>query len=556
MREIITAAQAAEFVKDGCTLTTTGFNGFGCPEDLIMSLAEHYDKTGHPKNLTLFKCTSQGDGKGRGVSHLAAKPDMIRELIISHMGYDPGLRKLVQEEKAACFMLPLGNMMQLFRAIAGGLPGCIATTGIGTFADPRLGGGKANQKAKDSGKEVVSLVELGGQECLFYPSFPVDVCFIRATYGDEAGNLSIRDEAMNIEQFEVAAATHNSGGIVIAQVDRIVKKGTIPAKEVFIHGFMVDYLVEGRPEYSMQSFETDLFRPEIAGLASVPSVGFDPLPMGPRKICCRRAAMELTPNALINLGIGMPGGIGSVAEEEGISEEFTLSVECGPLGGVPLGGIDFGATINPEAMYRMADILQLYDGGTLDMAVLGFAEVDCYGNVNAHSFNNRTVGAGGFIDITQNVKKLCFIGTFTAGKQEVALKDGGLSIHSQGPQKKFLREVEAITFSGKEAVRKGQEVLYITERAVFRLEADGLTLVEIARGVDLQTDIFDQMAFQPKIHESLRFMDARLFRDAPMGLTLGQRDQEGPQTQEEYEFWRDLPAAGPGAGKGAQTPEA
>ena len=226
---------------------------------------------------------------------------------------------------------------------------------------------------------------------------------------------------MNIEQFEVAAAVHNSGGIVIAQVDRVVKQGSIPAKEVLIHGFMVDYLVEGRPEYSMQSFETDAFRPEIAGLASIPAVGFDPLPMGPRKICCRRAAMELRPNSLINLGIGMPGGIGSVAEEEGLTDLFTLSLECGPLGGIPLGGIDFGATINPEAMYRMADILQLYDGGALDMAVLGFAEVDRLGNVNAHSFNNRMVGAGGFIDITQNVKKLCFIGTFTAGKQTVKM---------------------------------------------------------------------------------------------------------------------------------------
>lgn len=536
MSKIITAAQAAAFVKDGCTLTTTGFNGFGCPEDLIMSLAEHYDQTGHPKDVTLVKCTSQGDGKGRGVSHLAARPGLFRELILSHMGYDPGLRKLVQEEKVSCFMLPLGNLMQLFRAIAGGLPGAISTTGIGTFADPRKGGGKANQRAIDSGKEVVSLVELGGQECLFYPAFPIDVCLIRATYGDEAGNLSIANEAMNIEQFEVAAAVHNSGGVVIAQVDKIVKKGSIPAKEVFIHGFMVDYLVEGRPEYSMQSFETDLFRPELAGLADVPSAGFEPLTMGPRKICCRRAAMELHPGALINLGIGMPGGIGSVAEEEGISHLFTLSVECGPLGGIPLGGIDFGAVVNPEAMYRMADILQLYDGGSLDMAVLGFAEADRHGNVNAHSFNHRVVGAGGFIDITQNVKKLCFIGTFTAGKQEITLRDNGLVIHSQGPQKKFREDVTAITFSGQEALRKGQEVLYITERAVFRLEEGGLTLLEIAHGVDLQRDILDQMEFKPSVPEYVRYMDPRLFREGPMGLTAEQMKM--PDT--EYEFWRDL----------------
>ena len=537
MSKIITGAQAAAMVKDGCTITTTGFNGFGCPEDLMMSLADHYDRTGHPRDLRLVKCTSQGDGKGRGLSQLAAKEGMFKEVVLTHMGYDPGLRKLVQEEKVTCHMIPLGNMMSLFRAIAAGLPGAIATTGIGTFADPRNGGGKANQKTWASGKEVVSLVELGGRECLFYPSFPIDICFIRATYGDEAGNLSIKNEAMNIEQFEVAAAVHNSGGIVIAQVDRIVKKGTIPTKDVLIHGFMVDYLVEGRPEYSMQSFETDLFRPEIAGLATTPSAGFAPLEMGPRKVCCRRAALELKPNSLINLGIGMPGGIGSVADEEGISDLFTLSMECGPLGGIPLGGIDFGAAVNPEAMYRMADILQIYDGGALDMAVLGFAETDGMGNVNAHSFNGRTVGPGGFIDITQNAKKLCFIGTFTAGKQDVVVTEDGLvDIRTQGPQNKFLERVGAITFSGHEAIRKGQEVLYITERAVFRLEKEGLTLIEIAKGVDLQKDILDQMDFMPVIPDDLRFMDPRLFRDQPMGLNPAAERKDEP----EYEFWRDL----------------
>ena len=430
MEKRLTAAQAAALVKDGCTLVTTGFNGFGCPEDLMMALAEHYDKTGHPRDLTLVKCTSQGDGKGRGISRLAEKPGMFRELILSHMGYDPGLRKLVQEEQAACYMLPLGNLMKLFQAIAGGLPGAIATTGLGTFADPRNGGGKVNQRAKDTGREVVSLIELGGRECLFYPAFPLDVCFLRATYGDEAGNLSIRNEAMNVEQFEVAAAVHNAGGIVIAQVDQIVKRGTIPAKEVLIHGFMVDYLVEGRPEYSHQSFANDRFRPEIAGLAQIPTEEVPPLAMGPRKICCRRAVMELRPDSLINLGIGMPGGIGSVAAEEGLSDLFTVSVECGPIGGIPLGGMEFGASVNPEAMYRMSDTLQLYDGGALDMAVLGFAEVDRYGNVNASSFHGRMVGPGGFIDITQNAQKLCFIGTFTAGKQDVGLRDnGGGGVH-------------------------------------------------------------------------------------------------------------------------------
>lgn len=536
MSKVITAGEAAALVQDGATLSTTGFNGFGCPEDLILSLAKQFDKTGHPRDLTLVKCTSQGDGKGRGISHLATRKGMLKELILSHMGYDPGLRKLVSDNKAFCYLLPLGNLMQLFRAIAGGLPGAIAKTGIGTFADPRNGGGKANQMTRDSGKEIVSLVELGGEECLFYPAFPLHFCFIKATYGDEFGNLSFRNEAMNAEQFEVAAAVHNSGGVVIAQVDKVVKRGSIPAQQVVIHGFMVDYVVEGEPEYSRQGFDTDLFRPELTGEVTVPSATFEPLPLSVRKVCCRRSAMELRPHSLINLGIGMPGGIGAVADEEEISDLFTLSMECGPLGGIPLSGVGFGAAVNPEALYRMADILTLYGGGALDMGVLGFAEVDRFGNVNASSFNGRIVGPGGFIDITQNVKKVCFIGTFTAGKQNVEIKDGALVIRSQGPLKKFRKTVEEITFSGMQAMKNGQEVLYMTERAVFRLEKQGITLVEIARGVDLKRDILDQMEFMPVVPNHVRYMDARLFQEEPMGLTPEQMFTPS----NEWEFWRDL----------------
>ena len=341
---------------------------------------------------------------------------------------------------------------------------------------------------------------------------------------------------MNIEQFEVAAAVHNSGGIVIAQVDKIVKAGTIPPKEVLIHGFMVDYVVEGRPEYSRQSFATDAFRPEIAGLAQVPVEEVPPLSMGPRKICCRRAVMELRPDSLINPGHRHARGHRRRGPGGGPGRPVHRLRGVRPHRGVPLGGIDFGAAVNPEAIYRMSDTLQLYDGGALDMAVLGFAEVDRYGNVNASSFHGRMVGPGGFIDITQNARKLCFIGTFTAGKQDVGLRDNGLVIRTQGPQKKFLAEVESITFSGREAVRKGQEVLYITERAVFRLEKEGITLVEIAHGVDLQRDILDQMDFQPVIPEYIRYMDPRLFRPGPMGLTPEQMEMVDP----EYEFWRDL----------------
>lgn len=546
MGKCISAAEAAGFVTDGATLAVSGFNGFGCPEDLLMTLAEQYDWTGIPKNVTLVKGASQGDSQGRGISRLAEKPGLFTTLILSHLGCDPGLQKLVREEKAACYLLPLGSLMALLRAMAAGLPGAVVRTGLGTFADPRGGGGKANQQARDAGREIVSLVELGGQTCLFYPTFPIDVCFLRATYGDEDGNLSLQGEAMALEQFELAAAVHNSGGVVIAQVDQVVRAGSLPAHQVHIHGSLVDYLVEGRPEYSHQSFKTDLFRPELTGQTVVPLRPPAPQAMGPRKICCRRAAMELRQGMLLHLGMGMPGGIQAVAQEEGLDTLFTPAQESGVLGGLPLTGLDYGAAVNPAAQYRMADLLTLYAGGALDLAVLGFGEVDQYGNVNAHTLGGRLVGPGAFPDAAEHASKVCFIGTFTAGRQEVGLKGEGLVIHKQGSKKKFLSQVEGITFSGPQALARNQEVLYITERAVFRLERAGLTLIEIAHGVDLEKDILDQMDFRPVLPEYIRYMDPRLFREGPMGLTEEQMEQLMP----EYEFWRDMPS-----GKGGQERE-
>ena len=348
---------------------------------------------------------------------------------------------------------------------------------------------------------------------------------------------------MNIEQFEVAAAVHNSGGIVIAQVDRVVKQGSIPAKEVLIHGFMVDYLVEGRPEYSMQSFETDAFRPEIAGLASIPAVGFDPLPMGPRKISCRRAAMELRPNSLINLGIGMPGGIGSVAEEEGLTDLFTLSLECGPLGGIPLGGIDFGATINPEAMYRMADILRALRWRRTGYGSAGLCRGGPLGECQCPQLQQPYGGSGGLYRHHAERQKALLHWNLYCGEANCE-NEGGWPLHSHpGPPEKVLAPGGGhyLLRTGGCAQGAGSSP-YITEQAVFRLEQEGLTLVEIAHGVDLQRDILDQMEFKPVIPEYVRYMDPRLFREGPMGLTPEQMEMLDP----EYEFWRDLRPGGEG----------
>ena len=516
MNKIISREQAAALVQDGAVLATTGFDGFGCPEDLIMALSERFAKEGHPLGLTGVKGTSQGDGHGRGYDHLIACEGLFRRFIITHMGYDVALQKAVMDNRFICHMIPLGNYQGLLRAIAGGLPGSIARTGVGTFADPRYGGGKANQKTVDSGIDIVQLVELGGEECLFYPSIPLDVCFIRASMGDCRGNLSMKNEAMILDQFDIASAVHNSGGIVIAQVDKIVPEGSIPAKEVYIHGSFVDYVVEGLPEYSWQSFEMPGFRPEIAGLTKAEVVKNEPLPMSVRKLCCRRALQELKPGSLINLGVGMPSMVGSVAEEENVTSDLTMTIECGVIGGSPLGNMDFGAAVNPEAIYSQSDMLMLYSGGALDAAVLGFAEVDAQGNVNAHSFNGHLVGPGGFCDITSNAKKLCFIGNMTTGGLEAEISEQGIRILKEGRFRKFKEHLDTVTFSGTESIKRGQQVLFITERAVFRLVKGGLMLTEIAPGIDLQKDILGQMGFRPQLADDIKTMDIRLFKDQSM----------------------------------------
>ena len=514
MSKIITAAQAAALVQDGCTLTTTGFNGFGCPEDLMMALADHFDQTSHPKDVTLVKCTSQGDGKGRGVSHLAEKPGLFQELILSHMGYDPGLRKLVQEEKVSCFLLPLGNLMALFRAIAGGLPGAIATTGIGTFADPRNGGGKLNDVTKE---DLVKVVEIEGQERLLYKAFPINVVFLRASYADEYGNCTVHREIGPIDVTAMAQACKNSGGRVIVQVEKIVQGGSLDPKLVAIPGIYVDSIVVGSIEDNEQCLGMP-YDGSLTGEFRIPVDAIPPIPLDAKKIIARRAAMELPQDAIVNLGTGAPEKIANVAAEEGISDKMTLTVEAGSIAGVPYGGTQFGAAANAQCIIPHNVQFDFYQGGGLDVAFLGLAETAPNGDLNVSKFGTRLAGAGGFIDITQNAKKVVYCGTFTAKGLKTACEDGKLVIVQEGAKKKFVNQVEHITFSGDYANEVHQPVLYITERCVFELRPEGVTLTEIAPGIDLQTQILDQMEFVPKMADEIKTMDARIFRDELMGL--------------------------------------
>lgn len=514
--KIITSKEAAELVKNNDTIAIGGFVGFGVAEDILEQLRQRFLNTKQPCDLTLFHCAGIGDGKDRGGNRLGVE-GLLKKVVCAHLGLEPAISKLCMENKVAAYMLPQGVTCHLLRAIAGKKVGVHTHVGLKTFVDPRLEGGKSNDLAREMG-DIVQLVEVNGREQLFFPSFPIDICFIRGTVSDEDGNITLSNEALVGDQLEMASATHNSGGIVVVQVENVVARHTLKPHDVKIHGFMVDYVVVGAREFTQQSYYFDEFHPELCGEYRVPMSSVKPMELNARKVIARRAALEVKPNMLVNLGIGVPDGVALVATEEGISDNFTLSIESGVLGGVPLPGIGIGGGINSEAFYKQPDMFDSYDGGGIDLSCLGAAQIDAKGNVNVSKFGGRVVGPGGFINISQNAKKMCFCGTFLAGKQEFDFSDGKLNIIKDGTGIKFVPEVEQVTFSGEYAYETGQDVLYLTERAVFRVTEKGLTLVELAPGVDLERDVLDKMGFKPAISPDLKEMDPRLFMDKPMGL--------------------------------------
>jgi propionate CoA-transferase len=515
MDKVISVADAIALIQDGDTVAATGYGGNGIPEDLYVELERRFLETGSPLGLTLLYPAGQGDVGECGLNRLAYE-GLLRRVIGGHFALTPRLERLILDNRVEAYNFPEGVLTHLFRDIAGGRPGTLSRVGIGTFVDPRQEGGKANEAAKE---DLVELVNLGGQETLFYRAFPINVALVRGTTADADGNITMEKESVRLGTLSIAMAARNSGGIVISQVERVAETGSLDARRVRLPGSMVDCVVVARPENHMQTYGAS-FNPALSGELRVPLKEIPQLPLDARKVIARRAAIELLPNSIVNLGVGLPDAIGQVASEERTQDLITLTVDPGVYGGVPLGGNAFGASVNFTANIDHPYQFDFIDGGGLDVACLGFAQCDRLGSVNASRFSGRIAGCGGFINIAANSKTVIFVGTFTAGGFKAEIATGEISILQEGKHSKFVEHLQQVTFNGALSAESGQDVLYVTERAVFKLRPEGLTLVEVAPGIDVERDILSLMPFKPEI-ATFKAMDTRLFRDEPMGL----RDQ-------------------------------
>lgn len=508
--KIVSLQEAVKYIKDSDLLLIGGSGGgHAVPEALIVALEERFLAENQPHNLTLLHPVGIGDNISQGVGHLA-HPGLVKRIVTGALVNSPAFQKRAAEDTVEAYTLPQGALSQLMREMAAGRPGLLSHVGLHTYIDPRQDGGRQSPSAKE---DLVELVELDGKEWIFYKPYKVDVAFLRGTTADEDGNVSMEKEAVFGEMLSMAQATHRNGGLVIVQVERITQRGTIPAKNIKIPGMLVDLLVVD--PHQRQTYLTE-YSAAYAGEIRLPNDFITPLPLDVRKIIARRAAMELQRNAICNLGAGVSTGIGTIAAEEGIANAITLTNEQGLNGGSPSS--DAGAAINYTSIVDQPYQFDFYDGGGLDLAFLSFAEVDAHGSVNVSRFGDRIIGVGGFINISQNAKKVIFSGTLTAGGLDIAIDDGKLVIRKEGRSKKFVSALQQVSYNGEFADQRGQEVLYITERAVFRKKAGQLELIEIAPGVDLDKDVLEQMEIRPLISPDLKLMDERLFRPEPMGL--------------------------------------
>lgn len=511
MISIITPTEAAALVRDNDTLMLGGNGGMGVPEKILEALEERFLQTQAPSNLTLFNVTGIGALTEKGICRLSHE-GMVRRVIGGNYGLQLPFMRLIRENLIEAYNFPQGVMSQLCRSLAAGQPGVLTHVGLGSYMDPRLEGGRMNARTTE---DLVEIVQAAGREWLLYRAPKPTIALIRGTTADEDGYVSMEHEGTTREDLSIAQAVHNAGGIVICQVKRLTRRGMLHPQMVKIPGFLINHFVIDPNQ--MQTYAT-AFDPARCGESRLPASEILPDPLSDRRIIARRAAMQLRPRDVVNLGVGISAMIPNVAAEEKIDEQITLTVESGVVGGIPGLGREFGSAVNPLAILDQPYQFDFYDGGGLSCAFLSFAEVDVRGNVNVTRFGNRTDGAGGFINISQNTQRLAFSGTFTGGGLNIDVTGNGLQIRTEGKFRKFVDEVGQVSFSADRARARGQEVLFITERAVFRIAEGGIELIEIAPGVRLEQDILAHMAFQPMISPDLRQMDARLFREGPMGL--------------------------------------
>ena len=513
----VTAREAAGYVKDNMTVCPIGMTLVSASEAVLKEIEALFLETGHPAGITLLHSCGQSDRKD-GIQHFAHE-GLVRRIIGSHWGLQPRWMEMIANNQVEAYCLPQGQIAQLYRSMACGLPGKMSKVGLGTFVDPRIEGGKMNDRTKPL-EDIVEIMDYHGEDYMFYKQVPIDVCIIRGTECDEMGNLTTEEEAMKLEVLAGVMAAKRYGGKVIAQVKRVVQTGTLNPKSVTVPGVFIDAVVVcENPEVDHRQTSSWVFDPSYCGQARVPQNAIDPLPMSVRKLTGRRAIEEVYPGCVVNLGTGIPNDvIGNISNEEGINDDIMITVESGIYGGVQAGGIDFGIGQNLYAMIGHHEQMDYYNGAGVDVTFMGFGELDGEGNVNATKMGPRCTGCGGFIDITQNAKKVVFCGTFTASGCEFSFENNKLTIVKEGKIRKMVSRVAQYSFNGKLSRSNNQDVYIVTERAVFKLAPEGVVLIEIAPGVDLQKQVLDMMDFQPIVSENLKVMDEALFNKDAVGM--------------------------------------
>ncbi|MFP3568066.1 acyl CoA:acetate/3-ketoacid CoA transferase [Paraburkholderia sp. SIMBA_030] len=523
-------ATAASLINDGDVVTVSSSSGLGCPDAMLAAIGARFETEGHPRQLTLLHPIAAGDMYGvKGVDHLA-KHGLIKSIIAGSFPSGPSslpmpdIWRMVVDNEIRAYNVPSGVMFDMHRDAAAKRPGVLTKVGLDTFVDPDRQGGAMNRLSES--EPVVEKVTFAGEEWLFFPNIVPRVAIVRATTADEKGNLSYEHEGALLGGRDQALAARNNGGIVIAQVKRVVKAGSLGTQQVHIPCNLVDYVVVDREQKQTTQIEYD---PEISGEIKVPDSEFEFAEWNAEKVIARRAAMELADGDAVNLGFGISANVPRILLEEGLNGRVTWVIEQGAVGGMPLLGFAFGCSANADAIMPSPSQFIYFQGGGFDVSLLSFLQIDRFGHVNVSKLPSKpylTAGCGGFIDITTHAKKLVFSGFFTAGAR-LQVGDGRLTILQEGKSKKFIGDVDHVTFSGRMAQQRGQQVLYVTERCVLRLTSNGLEVIEVAPGIDLTKDVLEQADFPLLVSPDLKIMDAAIFSESPFGLQLKEEAHRG-----------------------------